>query len=74
VADAVNPESWALVILNFSDAATQVNAPFPAAGTWREMLDDTLRPAPLEVEPATDGATIALQVPSNYGQIWVKTA
>jgi 1,4-alpha-glucan branching enzyme len=74
VADATNPESWALVILNFSDASAQVNAPFPAAGAWREMLDDTLRPTPLEVEPAADGTTIALQVPSNYGQIWVKTA
>jgi hypothetical protein len=74
MADAASPESWALVLLNFSDAAATVNAPFPVAGTWREMLDDTLRPTPLEVEAAADGATIALQVPSNYGQVWVKTA
>jgi hypothetical protein len=74
VAAGANPESWALVLLNFSDAAAEVSAPFPVAGTWREMLDDTLRPAPLEVQPAEDGATIVLQVPSNYGQIWVKTA
>ena len=73
VATALNPESWALVLLNFSDSTGQVNAPFPVAGTWREMLDDSLRPAPLEVNPAVDGATISLQVPSNYGQIWVKT-
>jgi hypothetical protein len=26
------------------------------------------------VQPATDGAMIELQVPSNYGQIWVKVA
>ena len=74
VADAVNPESWALVLVNFSDAAGAVNAPFPVAGTWREMLDDSLRTTPLEVQPASDGAMVALQVPSNYGQIWVKTA
>jgi 1,4-alpha-glucan branching enzyme len=73
-ADAANPESWALVTVNFSDAAGTVNAPFPVAGTWREMLDDSLRSTPLEVETATDGATVTLQVPSNYGQIWVKTA
>jgi 1,4-alpha-glucan branching enzyme len=74
VADAVNPESWALVLVNFSDAAGAVNAPFPVAGTWREMLDDSLRTTPLEVQPASDGAMVPLQVPSNYGQIWVKTA
>lgn len=74
VAAGANPESRALVLLNFADADATVNPPFPVAGTWREMLDDTLRAAPLEVEAATDGQTIALQVPSNYGQIWVKTA
>jgi 1,4-alpha-glucan branching enzyme len=71
---AANPESWALVLLNFSSSSAQVNAPFPAAGTWREMLDDSLRPAPLEVTAAANGAMITLQVPSNYGQIWVKVA
>jgi 1,4-alpha-glucan branching enzyme len=74
VAAGANPESWALVLLNFSDASAEVSAPFPVAGTWREMLDDTLRPAPLEVQPAADAVTVVLQVPSNYGQIWVKTA
>ena len=74
VADANNAESWALVLLNFSDSAGTVNAPFPVAGTWREMLDDSFRANPLEVQPATDGAMISLQVPSNYGQVWVKVA
>ncbi|MGA2824457.1 MAG: alpha amylase C-terminal domain-containing protein, partial [Bacteroidales bacterium] len=73
-AAGANPESWALVLLNFSDADATVSAPFPVAGTWREMLDDALRPAPLEVQPAADAVTVVLQVPSNYGQIWVKTA
>jgi maltooligosyltrehalose trehalohydrolase len=74
VATAAAPESWALVLLNFSDGAGSVNAPFPVAGTWREMLDESLRPAPLEVQPAQDGAMLPLQVPSNYGQVWVKVS
>jgi len=72
VADAAGPESWALVLLNFSDAAGTVTAPFPVAGTWREMLDDSFRASPLEVQPGADGAAVSLQVDSNYGQIWVK--
>jgi 1,4-alpha-glucan branching enzyme len=74
VAAAANPESWALVLVNFADAAGSVSAPFPVAGTWREMVDDTFRAAPLEVVAAQDGAMIPLQVPSNYGQIWVRVA
>ncbi len=74
LADAANPESWALVALNFSDGDATVNAPFPVAGAWREMLDDSLRPAPLEVQPASDGVMLPIDVPSNYGQIWVKVS
>jgi 1,4-alpha-glucan branching enzyme len=74
VATSANAESWALVLINFSDAAGAVNAPFPVAGTWREMLDDSLRATPLEVSPAQDGALVSLVVPSNYGQIWVKVS
>ncbi len=73
-AAGVLPESWALVLLNFSEVAADVNAPFPVAGTWREMLDNSLRPAPLELTPATDGELLPVQVPSNYGQIWVKVS
>ena len=73
-----NPESWALVLLNFADADSTVSAPFPAAGTWREMLDDSLRiaqgVAPLIITINSDGAQTNLTVPSNYGQVWVKTA
>jgi 1,4-alpha-glucan branching enzyme len=74
LADATDAESWALVTLNFSDADAAVNAPFPVAGTWREMLDDSLRSTPLEVVVQADGATAAIDVPSNYGQIWVKVS
>ena len=65
-------ESWALVLLNFADWDSTVSAPFPVAGTWREMVDDSLRTAPLEVSPAADGAMLNITVPSNYGQVWVK--
>jgi hypothetical protein len=36
------------------------------------MLDDLFRAAPLEVTPGEAGQAIALTVPSNYGQVWVK--
>ena len=68
------PESWALVTLNFADSAAQVNAPFPVAGTWREMLDDSFRSTHLEVTSTGDQTFVPLTVPSNYGQIWVKIA
>jgi 1,4-alpha-glucan branching enzyme len=71
-ATAAEAESWALVLLNFGDNDGTVQAPFPAAGTWREMLDDSFRAAPLEVSPGQAGQTIQLTVPSNYGQVWVK--
>jgi maltooligosyltrehalose trehalohydrolase len=74
VADGANAESWALVLLNFASWSSTVNAPFPVAGKWREMLDDSLRTTPLEVQPATDGAMVSVTVNSNYGQVWVKVA
>lgn len=78
VADGTNAESWALVLLNFADSNSTVSAPFPAAGTWREMLDDSPRAAqgtaPLLVTINTDGAQTNITVPSNYGQVWVKTS
>jgi 1,4-alpha-glucan branching enzyme len=73
-ATATEAESWALVMLNFAGSDGNVQAPFPAAGTWREMLDDPFRTVPLEVTPAQAGQTIPLTVPSNYGQVWVKVA
>jgi len=71
-ANGADAESWALVLLNFGNDDAAVQAPFPAAGTWREMLDDSFRAAPLEVTPSQAGQAISLTVPSNYGQVWVK--
>jgi maltooligosyltrehalose trehalohydrolase len=74
VATATDAESWALVLLNFGGGNSTVAAPFPTAGTWREMVDDSFRTTPLEVTATTDGQEISVSVNSNYGQVWVKVA
>ena len=73
-ADGAKPESWALVTLNFGDSDAQVNASFPAPGTWREMLDNQFRQSPLEISAAQSGELMPVIVPSNYGQVWVKVS
>jgi 1,4-alpha-glucan branching enzyme len=73
-ATASDAESWALVLLNFGGSDATVQAPFPVAGTWREMLDDSFRATPFEVTPGQAGQAIPLTVASNYGQVWVKVA
>jgi 1,4-alpha-glucan branching enzyme len=72
LAEGTNPESWALILLNFGDGDATVQAPFPAAGVWQEQLNNSFRPAPLQQQIATAGDACSLQVPSNYGQVWVK--
>ncbi|MBB6144648.1 1,4-alpha-glucan branching enzyme [Silvibacterium bohemicum] len=73
-ASGTDAESWALVLLNFGGTASTGAAPFPVAGTWREMVDDSFRATPYEVAPVTDGGSVSVTVPSNYGQVWVKVA
>jgi maltooligosyltrehalose trehalohydrolase len=73
-ASGTDAESWALVLLNFGGLDSTVAAPFPVAGTWREMVDDSFRATPLEVTPATDGEAVSVTAPSHYGQIWVKVS
>ena len=67
------PDQVALVVLNFSDAARSVQLPAPAAGTYREVLDRLYRPAGTERElsAAAAGDALTIDVPSNYGQIYV---
>ncbi len=74
LASGTNAESWALVLLNFGGGNSTVVAPFPAAGTWREMVDDSFRTSPLEVTPTSDGESISVTVNSYYGQVWVRVA
>ncbi|MGH9452497.1 MAG: alpha-amylase family glycosyl hydrolase [Terriglobia bacterium] len=66
------PEEFALVLLNFSDAAGSISIPFPKAGTWQEMVDADIHAQTITV-PA-DGAGQTITVPSNYGWVWVWTA
>ena len=55
-ADAIDPEEYAMVLLNFGGAAATVDIPFPKAGTYREMIDDDLRPTHFDLSFGSDGA------------------
>jgi 1,4-alpha-glucan branching enzyme len=59
----------AMVVLNFSGNTSTISVPFPKAGKWREMIDADLRG--LDIDVANDGDVQGVQVPSNYGQIFV---
>jgi hypothetical protein len=60
------------VALNFSDNQQTVWTPFPETGTYREKIDDGKRPIPLEVTVDVADQLIAVDVPSNYGVVFVK--
>ena len=71
-ATATGPEQYAMVFLNFSDFDRTLSVPFPVAGTYREMLDDDQRGSnhdDLTISAA--GQVQAVQIPSNYGRIYV---
>jgi 1,4-alpha-glucan branching enzyme len=72
-ANAGTPAQVALVALNFSDNPQSVTLPAPVAGTYREMLDRPNRPPGQELEQsaAQAGAPITINVPSNYGAVFV---
>jgi glycosidase len=72
-ATATQPEQFAVVFLNFSDATQTISIPFPSAGTYTESVD--ANPAgigPLTIAIAAAGDTFTLSVPSNYGYVYVK--
>ncbi len=69
-ASANQPEDWAMVLLNFSNSAGQINVPFPKAGNWQEMLDADQRNYTLAV--ANDGDFETIVVPSNYGMVFIR--
>ena len=69
-ATASDPESWAIVFLNFDDSPpAQIAVPFPKAGIWQEMLDADTRTLTLTAPNDTDYQTVS--VPSNYGMVFV---
>jgi maltooligosyltrehalose trehalohydrolase len=61
----------ALVFLNFSDAQKSLSVPVEDPGTYREMIDDDVRPSPFEIAIAAPGQRIAVDVPSHYGFIFL---
>lgn len=60
-------EQYAMVVLNFGPAAGQIGLPFPKAGTWTEAVDGGGRTVTL----AKDGDTAMVNVPSNYGYVFL---
>ncbi|MGH8017714.1 MAG: alpha-amylase family glycosyl hydrolase [Opitutaceae bacterium] len=57
-----------IVALNFSEAASTIWIPFPAAGNWVEQIDDTHPP----VEIAEAGQWMPVQVSGSYGAIFLR--
>ena len=66
---AAGAEDFAMVALNFGDAAADIQLPFPRRGVWREMLDDDVRSTPFAINISAQGAVQRITVPSHYG--WV---
>lgn len=59
-------DTWALVALNFSGYNHIIDFTFPRAGDYLEQLHgrDNL-------PGITAGQTVSLQIPSNYGRVWL---
>jgi maltooligosyltrehalose trehalohydrolase len=70
-AEGASPEEYAMVILNFAGNAATISVPFPKAGVWTECLDATFRSIPLTVTVANAGDLQPINVPSNYGSIFI---
>ncbi len=62
----------AIVFLNFSDGQQSLWVPFPEPGTYREMIDQDVRPTPFEISVSSANQFIKVDVPSNYGYIFIK--
>ncbi|GAC1656887.1 MAG: hypothetical protein NVS4B7_01440 [Ktedonobacteraceae bacterium] len=62
----------ALVFLNFSDVQQALSVPFPQPGTYREMIDNDVRSTPLELSVSSANQFINVNVPANYGYIFIK--
>ena len=65
-------QQFAIVFLNFSDQQQSIAIPFPEPGTYREMIDDAVRTAPFEISVSDANQSINVDVPSNYGYIFIK--
>jgi 1,4-alpha-glucan branching enzyme len=65
------PQQLAVVILNFSNNDQRITIPFTKAGTYREMINNDVRPHPWEIIVHDDGDTVQVVIPSNYGYVFV---
>ena len=63
---------FAIVFLNFSDQPQSISVPFPEPGTYREMIDNDVRTAPFDITVSNANQYINVDVPSNYGYIFIK--
>ena len=63
----------ALVFLNFSDTPQTMTIPFPSTATFREQIDASGRPAPLDLK-GTTGDPMTVTVPANYGYVFTPTS
>ncbi|MBR8833594.1 MAG: alpha amylase C-terminal domain-containing protein [Stigonema ocellatum SAG 48.90 = DSM 106950] len=57
----------AIVFLNFSDNLQSISVPFPEPGTYREIIDDKF-----EISVNSANQSISVDVPPNYGSIFIK--
>ncbi|HEV2148085.1 MAG TPA: alpha-amylase family glycosyl hydrolase [Longimicrobiaceae bacterium] len=64
------PAEDMVVVLNFSDRDVDAWIPWPAAGSWRELIDeaDGHRPS---VQVQQDGEWKPVRVPSSYGAVYL---
>lgn len=70
-AEGTNPAEDMIVILNFSDHDVDAWIPWPASGSWGELIDaaDNARPP---VHVAHDGEWKSVRVSSNYGAVYLR--
>jgi len=69
--ESISPAEIALVFLNFSDQDRIVTMNFPAAGTYREMIDRDQSTPPPDITVAGPDQPQSVVVPSNYGRIYI---
>ncbi|MCE7064973.1 alpha-amylase family glycosyl hydrolase [Dyadobacter sp. CY326] len=63
------PGASAMIAINFSNQTQQIWLPFPETGIWKEHIDGHHSP----VEVNSDNEWLPINVPGNYGAIFLKT-
>ena len=65
-----DPAEDIIVILNLSDGDVDAWIPWPASGSWKELIDEADNPRP-PVQVQQDNEWKPVRVPSNYGAIYL---